>query len=140
LYAPSWLANIATLHAVLIHAPGGRLDLAQRGLEVPLLDHLNLTAGQRVMHRVLGRGSAQVHLEGTGAADGGPPAGGPGRVGRPHPHQRGRGARHATALRRADLRAVGLPVAAAVVGLLWFLFCVYSWVVPPLVRRWVRRN
>ncbi|AVT33964.1 hypothetical protein C6361_36100 [Plantactinospora sp. BC1] len=38
------------------------------------------------------------------------------------------------------LRAVGLPGFAAVVGLLWLVFCVYSWVVPPLVRRWLRRN
>jgi tetratricopeptide (TPR) repeat protein len=38
------------------------------------------------------------------------------------------------------LRAAGLPVLAAVVGLVWLLFCVYSWVVPPLVRRWMRRN
>jgi Flp pilus assembly protein TadD len=38
------------------------------------------------------------------------------------------------------LRAAGQTVAAAVVGLLWLLFCVYSWVVPPLVRRWMRRN
>ncbi|MEQ4303281.1 tetratricopeptide repeat protein [Plantactinospora sp. B6F1] len=38
------------------------------------------------------------------------------------------------------LRAAGLPAFAAVAGLLWLLFCVYSWIVPPLVRRWLRRN
>ncbi|MFY1689988.1 tetratricopeptide repeat protein [Plantactinospora sp. WMMB782] len=38
------------------------------------------------------------------------------------------------------LRAAGLPMVAGVAGLLWLLFCVYSWVVPPLVRRWFRRN
>lgn len=38
------------------------------------------------------------------------------------------------------LRAAGLPVLGALAGLAWLLFCVYSWVVPPLVRRWVRRT
>jgi Flp pilus assembly protein TadD len=38
------------------------------------------------------------------------------------------------------LRALGLPALSAVVAVLWLLFCVYSWVVPPLVRRWLRRN
>jgi Flp pilus assembly protein TadD len=38
------------------------------------------------------------------------------------------------------LRAAGLPALAAVAGLLWLVFCVYSWVVPPLLRRWVRRR
>jgi tetratricopeptide (TPR) repeat protein len=38
------------------------------------------------------------------------------------------------------LRALNLPVAAGIAGLLWFLLCVYSWVVPPLVRRRIRRR
>lgn len=38
------------------------------------------------------------------------------------------------------LRTAGVPVLAGVLGLTWVLYCVYSWVVPPLVRRWVRRN
>lgn len=38
------------------------------------------------------------------------------------------------------LRAVGLTVLAAVVGLLWLVFCVYSWAVLPLVSRWVKRR
>ena len=38
------------------------------------------------------------------------------------------------------LRLAGLAPLAAVVAVLWLLFCVYSWVVPPLVRRWMRRN
>ncbi|MEH1125547.1 hypothetical protein [Micromonospora sp. CPCC 206061] len=38
------------------------------------------------------------------------------------------------------LRAIGQPVLSAIVGLLWLVFCVYSWVVPPLLRRWMRRN
>ncbi|GIG85834.1 tetratricopeptide repeat protein [Plantactinospora endophytica] len=38
------------------------------------------------------------------------------------------------------LRAAGLPTISAVLGLLWLLLCVYSWIVPPLVRRWLRRN
>lgn len=38
------------------------------------------------------------------------------------------------------LRLVGLSALAAVVAVVWLLFCVYSWVVPPLVRRWMRRN
>ncbi|GLI01907.1 tetratricopeptide repeat protein [Phytohabitans aurantiacus] len=38
------------------------------------------------------------------------------------------------------LRALGQPVLSAIVGLLWLLYCVYSWVVPPLLRRWMRRN
>jgi hypothetical protein len=36
--------------------------------------------------------------------------------------------------------AAGLAELSAVVALLWLVLCVYSWVVPPLVRRWVRRN
>jgi tetratricopeptide (TPR) repeat protein len=38
------------------------------------------------------------------------------------------------------LRQAGLTVLAGVAGLAWFLLCVYSWVVPPLVRRWMRRR
>jgi tetratricopeptide (TPR) repeat protein len=38
------------------------------------------------------------------------------------------------------LRAAGLTALSAAVALLWLVLCVYSWVVPPLVRRWVRRN
>ena len=38
------------------------------------------------------------------------------------------------------LRAAGLPALAGVLGLTWLVYCVYSWVVPPLVRRRVRRN
>ena len=38
------------------------------------------------------------------------------------------------------LRALGLPALAAVAAGLWLLLCVYSWVVPPLVRRWMRHH
>ncbi|GLZ00110.1 hypothetical protein Acsp02_73620 [Actinoplanes sp. NBRC 103695] len=38
------------------------------------------------------------------------------------------------------LRALGLGALSLLAGGLWLVFCVYSWVVPPLVRRWVRRN
>jgi tetratricopeptide (TPR) repeat protein len=38
------------------------------------------------------------------------------------------------------LRAAGLLPLAAVAGLAWFLLCVYSWVVPPLVRRRLRKR
>ncbi|WP_250034849.1 hypothetical protein [Paractinoplanes maris] len=38
------------------------------------------------------------------------------------------------------LRAVGLPVLAGLLGFVWLAFCVYSWVVPPLVRKWVLRG
>jgi tetratricopeptide (TPR) repeat protein len=38
------------------------------------------------------------------------------------------------------LRSAGLGALSAVVAVAWLLLCVYSWVVPPLVRRWVRRN
>jgi hypothetical protein len=37
------------------------------------------------------------------------------------------------------LRAIGLAPLGAVLGLCWLVYCVYSWVVPPLVRRWVKR-
>ncbi len=38
------------------------------------------------------------------------------------------------------LRALGYPLASAVAGLAWFTFCVYTWVAPPLVRRWAARR
>jgi tetratricopeptide (TPR) repeat protein len=38
------------------------------------------------------------------------------------------------------LRAAGLPGPATVLGLTWLVYCVYSWVVPPLVRWWVKRR
>jgi tetratricopeptide (TPR) repeat protein len=38
------------------------------------------------------------------------------------------------------LRAVGLTPLAVVVTLVWIAYCIYSWVVPPLLRRWMRRN
>jgi hypothetical protein len=38
------------------------------------------------------------------------------------------------------LRAAQLGVASAAVAIAWFAFCVYSWVAPPLVRRWINRR
>jgi Flp pilus assembly protein TadD len=38
------------------------------------------------------------------------------------------------------LRLAGLGVLSAVAAVGWFAFCVYSWVVPPLVRRWINRR
>jgi hypothetical protein len=38
------------------------------------------------------------------------------------------------------LRLAGLPILAVAAGLIWALLCVYSWVVPPLLRRWIRRH
>jgi predicted Zn-dependent protease len=38
------------------------------------------------------------------------------------------------------LRQAGLAVLSGLAALAWFLLCVYSWVVPPLVRRWMRRR
>jgi hypothetical protein len=38
------------------------------------------------------------------------------------------------------LRLAGLPILAVAAGLIWALLCVYSWVVPPLLRRWMRRH
>jgi predicted Zn-dependent protease len=38
------------------------------------------------------------------------------------------------------LRALGFPLAAAVAGGIWLLWCAYTWIVPPLVRRWVERR
>ncbi|WP_132298198.1 tetratricopeptide repeat protein [Kribbella sp. VKM Ac-2568] len=37
-------------------------------------------------------------------------------------------------------RIAGLGPLAAVVAVGWFAFCVYSWVAPPLVRRWINRK
>jgi tetratricopeptide (TPR) repeat protein len=38
------------------------------------------------------------------------------------------------------LRLIGLPVLSVAFALSWALLCVYSWVVPPLVRRWMLRH
>jgi tetratricopeptide (TPR) repeat protein len=38
------------------------------------------------------------------------------------------------------LRVIGLTPLAAALGLFWLVFCVYSWVVPPLVRRVMMRR
>jgi tetratricopeptide (TPR) repeat protein len=38
------------------------------------------------------------------------------------------------------LRAIGLPALSAVAAIAWVALCVYSWIVPPLVRRWVFRG
>ncbi|MGN9808105.1 tetratricopeptide repeat protein [Micromonospora sp. BQ11] len=38
------------------------------------------------------------------------------------------------------LNVAGLDLLAGLVGLSWFLFCVWSWIAPPLVRRLVRRR
>jgi tetratricopeptide (TPR) repeat protein len=38
------------------------------------------------------------------------------------------------------LRAAGLAPLAVLAALLWFAICVYSWVVPPLMRRWMLRR
>ena len=38
------------------------------------------------------------------------------------------------------LRLIGLPVLSGLAAVAWLLLCVYSWVVPPLVRRWMRRH
>jgi hypothetical protein len=38
------------------------------------------------------------------------------------------------------LRLAGLGVLSAVAAIGWFGFCVYSWVVPPLVKRWINRG
>lgn len=38
------------------------------------------------------------------------------------------------------LRALRLPGLSLTFGVFWLLLCVYSWVVPPLVRRWVTRH
>ncbi|TWD84296.1 tetratricopeptide repeat protein [Kribbella amoyensis] len=38
------------------------------------------------------------------------------------------------------LRLAGLAPLAAVVAVGWFGFCVYSWVAPPLLRRWLNRK
>lgn len=38
------------------------------------------------------------------------------------------------------LRAAGFTTLVLVLTPFWFLYCVYSWVVPPLLRRWLRRH
>jgi len=38
------------------------------------------------------------------------------------------------------LRALDLPMLALGFGLVWVLYCIYSWVAPPLVGRWLRRK
>jgi len=38
------------------------------------------------------------------------------------------------------LRLAGLPILAVGAALIWALLCLYSWVVPPLVRRWMLRH
>jgi tetratricopeptide (TPR) repeat protein len=38
------------------------------------------------------------------------------------------------------LRSVGLPFLSFIVAMAWLAFCVYSWVVPPLLRRWMLRS
>ncbi|MEU8007321.1 tetratricopeptide repeat protein [Catellatospora sp. NPDC049111] len=38
------------------------------------------------------------------------------------------------------LRSLGLPTLSAVAAVAWFALCVYSWVVPPLLRRWLMRR
>jgi hypothetical protein len=38
------------------------------------------------------------------------------------------------------LRQLGLPVASFAAAVAWLALCVYSWVVPPLVRGWMRRR
>ncbi|WP_427893540.1 tetratricopeptide repeat protein [Kribbella sp. GL6] len=38
------------------------------------------------------------------------------------------------------LRAVGAAPLSFAFAMIWLAFCVYSWVVPPLVRRWINRR
>ena len=38
------------------------------------------------------------------------------------------------------LRAAGLLLFAGIAAGAWFAFCVYSWVAPPLLRRWLNRK
>nr|WP_238352895.1 tetratricopeptide repeat protein [Kribbella solani] len=38
------------------------------------------------------------------------------------------------------LRAAGLAPLSFAFAMIWLAFCVYSWVVPPLVRRWLNRK
>lgn len=38
------------------------------------------------------------------------------------------------------LRAAGLRPLAVVAAIAWFGFCIYSWVAPPLLRRWLNRR
>ena len=46
----------------------------------------------------------------------------------------------AAALLVVGLRAIGQPMLAAIFGGAYLLFCAYSWIVPPLVRRHLRRR
>ncbi|MEU4194141.1 tetratricopeptide repeat protein [Kribbella sp. NPDC026611] len=38
------------------------------------------------------------------------------------------------------LRLAGLPQVSFVFAMCWLVFCVYSWVAPPLVRLWIKRK
>jgi predicted Zn-dependent protease len=38
------------------------------------------------------------------------------------------------------LRGIGAPGLAGLLGLTWFAYCVYSWIVPPIVRRLYQRR
>lgn len=38
------------------------------------------------------------------------------------------------------LRSLGLTALSAVAAVAWFALCVYSWVVPPLLRKWLMRR
>ena len=38
------------------------------------------------------------------------------------------------------LRIAGLAPLSFAFAMAWLAFCVYSWVVPPLVRRWINRK
>jgi tetratricopeptide (TPR) repeat protein len=38
------------------------------------------------------------------------------------------------------LRLVGLPMLSFVAAMVWLALCVYSWTVPPLVSRWMKRR
>jgi tetratricopeptide (TPR) repeat protein len=38
------------------------------------------------------------------------------------------------------LRIAGLGTLSFAFAMIWLVFCVYSWVVPPLVRRWINRK
>jgi tetratricopeptide (TPR) repeat protein len=38
------------------------------------------------------------------------------------------------------LRLLGLPALSFAAALIWLVLCVYSWVVPPLLRRWMLRH
>ena len=38
------------------------------------------------------------------------------------------------------LRAIGLNVLSFLAAVTWVSLCVYSWIMPPLVRKWVFRH